>query len=227
MQVAAIIPCRGRAEQTVENARRLLATAGLEHGREWMLYLAGGATEGGTITKICGRVADLDRQSITIATAAEPQITYWQALKMVTQVTDYPLLASLANDLWACDDWLKIAALEYRDRFGDGPGLLGFAGDGHGYSHSCHFLISRSLLDRYGGWPTWYQHNFGDAELCTRAQQDGLYAKSERAYLEHCHVARGLAPDDAVYQAGRATYRQDEALFAERRRLGWPLVSPL
>jgi len=71
----------------------------------------------------------------------------------------------------------------------------------------------------------WYHHNFGDAELCTRARQDGLYWKSFNAYLEHCHVERGLAADDEVYQAGRARYREDEALFVARRAAGWPHVS--
>jgi hypothetical protein len=211
MQVAAIMPCRGRAAQTVANVKRLLATAGYE---DWRLILVSDGDDSAPVMSGTSRLILRERSG------------YWQALAYATQTVDAPLLVSLANDLWACDDWLRLAVEDYREHFGDGPGLLGFAGDGHGYNHSCHFLISRSLLDRYGGWPVWYRHNFGDAELCTRAQQDGLYAKSERAYLEHCHVERGLAPDDAVYQAGRATYRQDEALFVERRRLGWPLVSP-
>lgn len=225
MNVAAIMPCRGRHEQTIENVRRLLATAGLEHGRDWMLYLAGGQDEAAMITEICGQIAQEQGQSVTIATAADPQATYWRALEMVTRVTDYPHLIGLANDLWACDDWLKLAIEDYQQHFGDGDGLLGFAGDGHGWSHSCHFLISRRLLDGYGGWPTWYRHNFGDAELCQRARNDGRYWKSAQAWLEHCHVERGLAPDDAVYRAGRAHYKEDQALFIERRRAGWPLVS--
>lgn len=224
MDVAAIMPCRGRAAQTVENVRRLLSTAGAQYDRDWMLYLSGGMDEGGMLSQIASQVAGDTGLSITLATGAAPQLSYWQALALITPLIDAPLLCSLANDLWACDDWLKLAIDDYRAAFGDGDGLLGFAGDGHGPQHSCHFLISRSLLERYGGWPVWYHHNFGDRELCERAQQDGCYAKSTRAYLEHCHVERGLADDDAVYQAGRATYRQDEALFVERRRLGWPAI---
>ena len=197
--IAAIMPCRGRAEQTVRNVRRLLATAGDVEWRLWCvvsnIHDSGLATALDDATEHQARIAWL------------PEFSYWQALAYVCNRidADAPLIASLANDLWACDGWLRLAAEDYRTRFADGDGLLGFAGDGHGSQHSCHFLISRALLARYGGWPVWYRHNFGDRELCLRAQQDGVYAKSERAYLEHCHVERGLAEDDAVYQAGRAT----------------------
>jgi hypothetical protein len=214
MHVAAIMPCRGRPEQTVANVRRLLSTAG---DVDWQL--------------IC--MVDRDPDVMKALSNANPPVWimesaqpgYWHALQQATDYwPEFDLLCGLANDLWACDDWLSEALSEYRERFGNGDGLLGIAGDGHGPMHACHFLISRALLARYGGWPTWYRHNFGDRELCARAQQDGVYAKSRRAWLEHCHVERGLAPDDAVYQVGRATFRQDEALFVERRRLGWPSV---
>lgn len=218
MVIAAIMPCLGRTMQTVSAVERLIETAG---GMPWQL--------------IC--MADRDRTVFDALLAARTKATvmmqtqddmpgYWWALTNATHNTDATHLIGLANDLWACDDWLRLAVEDYRAAFGDGQGLLGFAGDGHGSGHSCHFLISRDLLDRYGGWPIWYHHNFGDRELCARAQQDGCYAKSKRAWLEHCHVERGLAPDDAVYQAGRAHYQEDEALFIERRRLGWPTVSP-
>jgi len=215
MDVAAIMPCRGRPEQTVANARRLLATANYSDA-----------------VLICACDGDADvYQALTnsdVADRCNPVLLsgphgYWHTLAVIK--APYTLLCNLANDLWACDDWLQLAVADYRHHFGDGDGLLGFAGDGHGWSHSCHFLISRNLLDKYGGWPVWYQHNFGDAELCQRARNDGHYWKSNTAWLEHCHVERGLAPDDAVYQAGRATYRQDEALFVQRRAAGWPRVS--
>jgi hypothetical protein len=214
VNIAAIMPCRARAEQTVANVRRLLATAGYGN---WRL--------------IC--VCDGDRETYDVIRRELPDVVvggsqqrqgYWRCLQQGTtqQGAGATHLISLANDLWACDDWLRLAVEDYRAAFGDGDGLLGFAGDGHGERHSCHVLISRNLLDRYGGWPTVYHHNFGDRELCLHAQQDGVYAKSTRAWLEHCHPERGLADDDAVYQEGRATYKADEALFVERRRLGWP-----
>lgn len=225
MHVAAIMPCRGRAAQTAENVRRLLATAGLNHDVDWQLHLAGGYQESGLLPTIASQIAGETGISIVLHSSQESQLSYWHALTMATERTSASLLLNLANDLWACDDWLKFAVADYQARFGQGDGLLGFAGDGHGPQHSCHFLISRGLLERYGGWPVWYQHNFGDTELCTRAQQDGIYHKSTTAWLEHCHPMLERAPDDAVYQAGRATYQQDQALFVARRAAGWPRVS--
>ena len=211
MIVAAIMPCRGRAEQTRRNAERLRDTA----GASGVLIAIGGRDETAIVFGLDGWMP---------IAASTPQLSYWQALAVATRHIAATHLIGLANDLWACDDWLRFAVEDYQAAFGDGDGLLGFSGDGHGRLHSCHFLISRALLDRYGGWSTWYAHNFGDRELCERAQQDGCYAKSTRAWLEHCHPMLGRADDDAVYAAGRATYQQDEALFVERRRLGWPAV---
>lgn len=225
MQIAAIMPCRGRAEQTATNVRRLLATAGMQHGHDWFLYLAGGDDETGLIWQVINEVADRIGQSITIATSARPRETYWQALDMATKVTDYPLLVNLANDLLPGRDWLARAVAEYRCCFSEnGDGLMGFNDGIHGPDHAPHFLISRRLLDHYGGWPVWYSHNYGDAELCLRAQQDGRYGKAPWAVLFHDHHING-GQRDAVYAEGDASLEADRALFEERRRAGWPRVS--
>lgn len=98
---------------------------------------------------------------------------------------------------------------------------MGFNGDGHGPEHSCHFLIHRLLLAQLGGWPTWYRHNFGDTELCQRAAGLGCYAKAAWAILYHNHPVAGAAAD-GVYAEGGAHWAEDQRLFEERRRLGWP-----
>ena len=213
MSIAAIMPCRGRAAQTIENVRRLLATAG--HDDTTLIC----ACDGDEV--VYHALEDAIGGRCNPVLLDGPQ-GYWRVLSNFRPQDERFLWCNLANDLWACDDWLRFAVEDYRAAFSGGDGLLGFSGDGHGYGHSCHFLISRGLLERYGGWPVWYSHNFGDRELCERAQQDGCYAKSTRAWLEHCHPMLGRADDDAVYQAGRATYRQDEALFVARRAAGWP-----
>lgn len=215
MDVAAIMPCRGRVAQTVANVRRLLATANYNDASLICV------SDGDLVVHAALQFSDVADRCNPIYTSGPKG--YWRVLASVQ--APYDLLINLANDLWACDDWLRIAVEDYQERFGAGDGLLGFAGDGHPPQHSCHFLISRGLLDRYGGWPTQYTHNFGDTELCQRAQADGAYAKSERAYLEHCHPMLGQGRDDEVYRAGRATFQQDRALFVERRRLGWPKVT--
>lgn len=99
--------------------------------------------------------------------------------------------------------------------------MLGFNDGHHELMHSCHFLISRALLDRYGGWPTWYDHNYGDTEICQRAIADGVYAKAPWAVLYHDHPYFG-GTDDAVYAEGRAQVERDRQLYEQRRRAGWP-----
>lgn len=210
--IAAILPCRSRAEQTVRNVRRLLATAGRV---EWELWcVTGGEPELATL---------LHELGFKVMAYHRP-LTYWEALKWATDsMPGAPLLVNLANDLLPGRHWLERGIAAYRARFGEGDGLMGFNDGIHGPEHSPHFLISRGLLDRYGGWPVWYAHNFGDTELCRRAQQDGCYGKAPWAVLYHDHLENGAA-DDSVYQEGRATYERDARLFEERKRAGWPFV---
>jgi hypothetical protein len=210
--IAAILPCRGRVQQTVRNVRRLLATAGRV---EWHLYC----------------VCDGDRAVFDALRGIEPermlpvlnteQMGYWRALQAETDGTTEPLLVNLANDLLPGREWLARGLAAYRARFGETDGLMGFNDGIHGPEHSPHFIISRSLLDRYGGWPTHYRHNYGDTELCRRAQADGCYGKAPWAVLYHDHELTG-ADHDAVYAEGAATSDRDRALFDDRRRLGWP-----
>lgn len=214
--VAAIMPCRGRAAQTVANVRRLLATAG---DVRWQL--------------IC--MVDRERATFDALLAAktgahvmmqtqEDMPGYWWGLANATHNTEATHLVNLANDLIPGRNWLARGVAAYRARFGDGDGLMGFNDGLHGPEHSSHFLISRALLEHYGGWPVWYRHNFGDTELCRRTQQDGCYGKASWAVLFHDHVENGRA-DDAIYQEGRATYDQDARLFEGRRSAGWPRVA--
>lgn len=223
MNVAAIMPCRGRAAQTLANVRRLLATAGMAHGVDWTLYLVGGQDEHALITEIAGTIAQHDQHSIAIATSTALRLPYWEALAHVTQATTAPLICNLANDLLPGQHWLRRAVQSHAETFGAGVGLLGFNGDSHGVEHSCHFLISRALLTRYGGWPIWYDHAYGDTELCARAIADGVYAKAPWALLYHDHPYFGGA-DDATYAEGRAQLARDAAQFAARKAAGWPAI---
>ncbi len=208
MNVAAIMPCRGRADQTVRNVKRLLATAGYS---DWQLICA---CDGDNSV-----YADLLQTPAQLYTWPE-RIGYWRTLERITAKIDAPFLVNLANDLLPGQHWLQRAVAAYQATFGDGPGLLGFNDGHHETEHSCHFLISRTLLDDYGGWPVWYDHNYGDTELCQRAIADGLYAKAPFATLFHDHVYFG-GTDDSVYAEGREKAEQDRLLYEHRRLNGW------
>lgn len=218
-EVLAIMPCMGRKEQTIRNVRRLYEHAGRV---DWLLYLVSGSADGGLLVDVAREVAQISSYSPTLWTTKEPQLTYWEAMQQVTQRVDAPLVVNLANDLLPGHLWLERGVRAYRARFGDGDGLLGFNDGIHGPGLSPHFMISRGLLQRFGGWPTHYRHNFGDTELCARAQALNLYGKAPWAVLYHDHAITG-ASDDAVYAAGRATADADARLFERRRASGWTL----
>lgn len=211
MRVAAIMPCRGRPEQTIANVKRLLATAGYD---DWELACV--VNDEHPPASFTGPLSDLSRLYVT-----GKRLTYWQSLELATRHADAPLLVNLANDLIPGQHWLRRAIAAYQQTFGDGDGMIGFNGDSHEVGHSCHFLIARGLLEGYGGWPVWYDHNFGDTELCQRAIADRRYAKAPWALLFHDHPYFGGA-DDQVYAEGRAQADKDERLYLERKRAGWP-----
>lgn len=213
MNIAAILPCRGRQVQTVTNVKRLLATAGYD---QWRLIAVGGTDE-----RII--LDSLESFGVTVVRSSAPRLTYWQALAGVTAQTDATHLVNLANDLLPGQYWLRRAVEAYDEEFGNWPALLGFNGDSHEVDHSCHFMIDRVLLEHYGGWPVWYDHNFGDTELIARAIQDRAYAKAPWALLYHDHPYWGGA-DDAIYAEGRASSDRDATIYEQRRRAGWPAV---
>lgn len=223
MNIAAIMPCRGRAEQTVRNVRRLLATAGCD---EWTLLLP--IDRDRVVEQVLLQFDTREQPDVLprvyIPFARNERGGYWRVLKQAQGfVPDATHLINLANDLIPGQHWLRRAVEGYQTHFGEQPGMLGFNGDSWAVEHSCHFLISRTLLERYGGWPVWYDHNFGDTELCQRAIADGVYAKAPWALLFHDHPYFG-GDNDGVYAEGRARADTDERLYLERKRLGWPAV---
>jgi len=210
------MPCRGRADQTVRNVKRLLATAGRV---EWRLWCVVSANHDPGLAVLLDETTEHKAHVVFL-----PEFTYWKALAFTCKQidTDAPLICNLANDLLPGRDWLARCYAAYRSRFGDGDGLMGFNDGIHGPELSPHFLISRNLLEQYSGWPVWYQHTHGDLELCQRAQQDGCYGKAAWSVLYHDHPITG-AGDDSVYIEGRKHIDQDAALFERRKAAQWPV----
>lgn len=209
-RVAAILPCRGRPEQTVRNVERLLTSAGPVIGG-WTLWLAGAMAD---IHQVEPLIDDLDVRTVV---APDARLTYWQALTLATRETDAELLANLANDLLPGALWLQRAVQAYDAQQGRYQ-VLGF---NDGISATAHFLVTRQWLDAHGGWPVWYDHMCGDLEIVERAQAEGVYASLPWAVLYHDHHMTGAARD-AVYAEGEARWAEDRARFAARRAAGWP-----
>lgn len=216
IRVAAILPCRGRPEQTARNVERLLATAGNVPGG-WHLTCIGGAEDRDAVLA-CHAAGARTRCLLD-----RPRLTYWQAMEYETAfyATDGdlapPLLVNLANDLLPGALWLQRAVQAY-DAQGGRYQVLGF---NDGISATAHFLVTRQWLDAHGGWPVWYDHMCGDLEIVERAQAEGVYASLPWAVLYHDHHMTGAARD-AVYAEGETRWAEDRARFAARRAAGWP-----
>jgi len=216
-----ILPCRGRAQLTMECVERLLYTAPLNK-YPWKLVAVSGREDRETVEA----AAKLGATALVDET--RNKLTYWEALQYATDTfKDYSLLANLANDVLPGWGWLQKALIAYDKVIGRGKqGLVGFNGDSHGPEDACHFIIHRELLKKYGGWPTCYNHNFGDAELCARATQDKKYYKDPWALLYHNHAYfRGEDQNDDVYREGRRFEKQDQELYTKRKIAGWPAVN--
>ncbi len=214
-KVVVILPCRGRHEQTLECVRRMVATAGLPHNDVWKMVLVGGSNDEEIVSDVSKKIG------VYGLIESEPQLTYWTALQRATNDFPAEYYACIANDLLPVVNWLSSAVHKMQTTFSDGIGMVGFNGDGHPESHSAHFLISKTLLDSFGGWPVWYSHNFGDTELCIRARNMGRYTKSPWSVLFHNHPWISAHADDEVYAQGRSRFSVDQALFTERQNNGW------
>lgn len=213
MLVMAVIPCRGRLNQTLEVIERIKYTEKIP----FRIVTVAGQEDKNVVeaTKSMGAEGIVSNKS---------KLTYWEALQLATDTfTSEPLIANLSNDLKPGNHWLRNALIAYDKKIGrSNHGIVGFNGDGHGTDDSCHFIIHRKLLERYGGWPVWYNHNYGDAELCERAGAEGLFFKESYAILFHDHpYFRGEEYDDEVYKEGRKKLRQDEDLYNKRKANNW------
>lgn len=215
MSIVVILPCRGRKEQTLNVVQRLLATSGLQHLHDWKLVLVSGSDDADVVEYVSSQTG------VYGIIDSQPRLSYWEALQVATEAYQAPLYACVANDVLPCINWLAVAQQKFYEMYSDGLGMVGFNGDGHHESHSCHFLISSSLLQQFGGWPVWYHHNFGDTEIVTRARQIGRYVKSHWAILFHDHPWISAKTDDNVYAQGRSQADQDQKLFAMRKATGW------
>lgn len=217
MLVLAILPCRGRKDITIECVKRLKYTSELKYN----LVTVSGKEDSNI-------VYETEKYGAIPLVSPKPKLTYWEALQYATEKhTNEPLIANLSNDILPGKEWLRRGLIAYDKQIGrDNIGMVGFSGDSHGGEHACHFLIHRTLLSRYGGWPVWYKHNFGDTELCSRAIKDNIFYKDPWALLFHNHAYfYGQERDDNVYREGRQYEKRDEDLFYQRKALNWPALS--
>lgn len=222
--ILAVMPCLGRAAQTIEAARRLVLTAGRE---DWELLLVCDGDD--KLAHDLYHNVDSERVSVrTLSHVADAAgllapFGYWRCMQAALREIDSALVVNLANDLLPGRDWLQEAVVRHAERFNGTPALTGFNDGVHAGRHSAHFLIDRSLLHAFYGaalMPVMYQHNYGDTEICERAKAAGVYNVAPFAVLYHNHPLTG-GKHDAVYAQGNANWQNDQRLYEQRKNSRW------
>jgi hypothetical protein len=231
-----ILPALGRGAQTLDLIDSLRESAGMPFE---LICVVDGDPE------LTDRLAE---DGACRVISHDKRCGYWHALTTATASSTGKYLGNLANDVLPGHLWLKRAVDLFKHRFeangktktgprlrsahrddheeifwGDGDGVVGWNDGLHEETHSCHFLISRSYLQAFGGWPVWYDHNYGDTEICARARADKRYCKAPWALLYHRHWAQGGRKlMDSIYVEGMRKSSIDQKLFEMRRNAAWP-----
>lgn len=215
MRISCILPAYGRVEQTLALIPRLLdpKVSGLDSSQYELIVV------------VNGEQALAERVKAVLGTRvifSPRNVGYWRALKAGTRAANGQLIVNLANDLLPGYHWLRKALTAYDGTFKDGIGLLGF-NDLIRTDQSAHFMIAKALLESWYGqdyWPLVYAHSFGDTEICDRARAVDKYVMSPFAGLYHNHAYNG-APQDVVYQEGKASMMSDKSRYESRKATAW------
>ena len=213
--VVAVMPCLGRAEQTVACAHRLVEHAGME--AKFVLICDG---DNELATQLGLRLPWAD-----VVTTGK-RVGYWRCLAAGAARHEAKFIVNLANDLLPGKAWLMRAMSAHVERFTDGRGMIGFIDGINDNCHAAHFLVDRASLRYFYGdklFPTCYDHNYGDTELGERFRELNRYALSKFAVLYHNHELTG-APQDAIYEQGRSRFEDDKRLFEQRKASKWPAL---
>lgn len=206
------MPIYNRVDQAISAFTRLRVTAGV--ACSWIAV--GGH---GQISNL-QRIVNADHTITAVHSATRERLSYWEALQLATiRLSDDDLVCAIASDVLPCTSWLKRASDWYMQHERDDY-MIGFNGDGHTEHHACHFMVSMARLKSIGGWPVWYDHNYGDTELCARALELKRFYKHPYSILYHNHPYSGGTHDD-VYSRGQQHVDHDAKLFYARSRNQW------
>jgi glycosyltransferase involved in cell wall biosynthesis len=217
--VSVLMPCKGRPEQTAALLPRLFSTAGRV---AWeLICIVDDDPASAEAIRAYNRTAGNTQAGMIELPQRQG---YWKALAHGSRIARGRLLANIANDVLPGLNWLARLVRSHQQAFPDGMGVAGW-NDGLLFdAHTGHLLIGRPLAEAWYGaacWPTFYDHLFGDTEICQRAMAEDRYIVDTRAVLFHNHPVIGKALDD-VYRFSHQKFSQDEQIFGQRRAMQWP-----
>ena len=215
MKTVAVMPAKGRPAQTLECARRLLATAGVDDAA-WLLVIMCD-DDPALYAHLRGGLAG----KRVILHNSTSRLGYWRALAQgASMVGDATHLVNLANDLLPGAKWLGRMLHQLQRQ---PAGVTAFNDGIHAGDHAAHFCANVSALRRWYPAtlvPLHYDHMFGDAEITARAKQERCFYVAPWAVLYHNHAYIGNELDD-IYKLGHAQAYADQAIFERRRANGW------
>jgi hypothetical protein len=92
--------------------------------------------------------------------------------------------------------------------------------------HATHFLVARSYIEEYGVvdergafFSSSYDHGCVDVESVAWAQHNNEWAFAKDSVVKHKHPIWRTAPDDPTYTKANRHWREDRALWEQRKRL--------
>lgn len=219
--IGAIMPVKGRPDQTLYVINRLIRMSGLDDDA-WRLVLVVD-DDPALRTALSGQ--SLGANVMMVATAQ--RVGYWRAFgggilhAMKSAPSPITHVCNLANDLLPGAHWLR--RMQSFAEENNQTGLTAFNDGIHAGDHAAHFYVN---VDTLGRWypraysPYMYDHMYGDAELTARAKAEGIFAAQPWAVLYHNHVYLG-ARNDEIYALGHQRIDTDKALFEARKAQGW------
>jgi hypothetical protein len=219
--VSLLMPTLGRTDQLLALLPRIKYTAGTSLFE--LIVIADGDQKSADAVDHW-RSANNAKDWLTVVAMPERQ-GYWKCLAHASyHVAKGDMLSNIANDVLPGRNWLKNAVEVMQKHFPNGRGVVGY-NDGILFEeHTGHLLAGREILAEWYGhnqlWPAFYDHLYGDTEICRRAMEQQCYAIALRAVLFHNHFVLGLEQDD-VYRFSHHKFPQDRDLFEQRKRNRW------
>jgi len=219
MDISLLMPCKGRVEQTIDLLPRLYHNAG--SGVAWELICI--VDEDHEVAQALMEWKDAQRANWMYVLPQAQRIGYWKALAAGSKVAQGRLLANIANDVLPGRNWLQWGKETFDALYPNGYGVVGWNDGLCWEDRTGHLLCGRVLLEQWYGkdcWPTFYDHLYGDTEICHRAMEEGVYAINKKAVLFHNHHVLGK-PIDPVYVKSYEKERDDARLFHYREHHQW------
>ncbi len=226
MNVAIIMPSKGRPSQLRRNATDLLMQLP-PMGVELCLLLAVIWNDEPTVDAARDLAATWQDAYVMVGIVYRETDTtcvqgFNQGYLALKGTADWYVLGS--DDQVYKSGWLAEALAVAADT---GAQVIGL-NDGHTNidDYAPHYMMSGRFIEEHLGGlmvPPAYRSWWFDREVCEIAKRAGLYAPAWLAHVEHQHPDWGTAPMDGTYREMWPTHDVDKQLWLDRQRSGYPI----